>query len=73
MEVSVSLSDDLISYIDQHAENRRQLIESLLQRWRKEQEQHALVEASLALNDLNREWEKEWQQAAITDWEASGL
>jgi metal-responsive CopG/Arc/MetJ family transcriptional regulator len=73
MKVSVSLSDDLIAYIDRHVENRSQLIESLLQRWRKQQEQQALVEASLALDELNLGWEEEWEQAAITDWEASGL
>jgi metal-responsive CopG/Arc/MetJ family transcriptional regulator len=73
MKVSVSLSDDLIAYLDRHVENRSQLIESLLQRWRREQEQQALVEASLALDELNVEGEEAWQQAAITDWEASGL
>jgi metal-responsive CopG/Arc/MetJ family transcriptional regulator len=73
MKVSVSLSDDLIAYLDRHVENRSQLIEFLLQRWRREQEQQALVEASLALDELNVEGEEAWQQATITDWEASGL
>ncbi|MBD1859362.1 MULTISPECIES: ribbon-helix-helix domain-containing protein [Leptolyngbya] len=72
MKVSVSLPDDLIADIDQHVEDRSQLIESLLQYWRREQEQQALVEASLALDELKGNWEEEWQQAAITDWEASG-
>ncbi|MER3434047.1 MAG: hypothetical protein C4288_11610 [Leptolyngbya sp. ERB_1_1] len=73
MKISVSLSDDLLAYVDQHVENRSQLIELLLQRWRKQQEQQALVEAALALDDLDLEWSEEWEQAAITDWEASGL
>lgn len=73
MKVSVSLSDDLIAYVDRHVENRSQLIELLLQNWRKQQEQKALVEASLALDELNLGSEEEWEQSAITDWEASGL
>ncbi|GAP98105.1 hypothetical protein [Leptolyngbya sp. NIES-2104] len=70
MKVSISLSDDLVAYLDQKVENRSQLIEALLQRWRKQQEQQILVEAAIALDEL--EWDEEWQQAAITDWEASG-
>lgn len=70
MKVSISLSDDLIAYIDHHVENRSQLIESLLQDWRKQQEQQKLVDAAIALDEL--EWNEEWEQAAITDWEASG-
>lgn len=70
MKVSISLSDDLVAYLDQKVENRSQLIESLLQRWRKQQEQRILVEAAIALDEL--EWDEAWQQAAITDWEASG-
>ncbi|MBE9009009.1 hypothetical protein IQ250_02175 [Pseudanabaenaceae cyanobacterium LEGE 13415] len=70
MKVSISLSDDLIAYIDRHVENRSQLIEALLQSWRKQQEQQKLVDAALALDDL--EWNEEWEQAAITDLEISG-
>lgn len=70
MKVSISLSDDLVAYLDQKVENRSQLIESLLQRWRHQQEQQILVEAAIALDEL--EWDEEWQQATITDWEASG-
>ncbi|HTL88811.1 MAG TPA: ribbon-helix-helix domain-containing protein [Leptolyngbya sp.] len=73
MKVSVSLSDDLIAYIDRRVENRSQLIESVLQHWRKQQEQQTLVEAALALDGLDLGWNEEWEQAAITDWEASGL
>jgi len=39
--------------------------------WRKQQEQKAMVEACLLLDQLNDE-DTEWQQAAIMDWEASG-
>ena len=51
------------------------VIELLLQAWRKQQEQQAMVEACLLLNELSDELadeEEAWQQAAITDWEASG-
>ncbi|MBD1845402.1 hypothetical protein H6F89_18720 [Cyanobacteria bacterium FACHB-63] len=73
MKISVSISDDLIAYVDQHVENRSQLIESLLHRWRKQQERQVLIEAALALDELDDDWSEEWEQAEITDWEASGL
>jgi hypothetical protein len=46
-----------------------------LQAWRKQQEQQAMVEACLLLDELIDELadeEEAWQQAAITYWEASG-
>lgn len=73
MKLSVSISDDLVAYLDQQVENRSQLIESLLQRWRKQQERQVLVEAALALDALDYEWSETWEQAEISDWEASGL
>jgi metal-responsive CopG/Arc/MetJ family transcriptional regulator len=63
MKVSISLPDELVRYIDDRVENRSRLIELLLQAWRKQQEQQAM---ELADED------EAWQQAAITDWEASG-
>ena len=45
MKVSISLPDELVRYIDDRVENRSRLIEILLQAWRKQQEQQAMVEA----------------------------
>lgn len=59
-------------YVDAQVDNRSRLVENLLQGWRKQQEQQAMVEACLLLDQLNEE-ETEWQQAAIMDWEASAL
>ncbi len=76
MKVSISLPDELVRYIDDRVENRSRLVELLLQAWRKQQEQQAMVEACLLLDELSDELadeEEAWQQAAITDWEASGL
>lgn len=76
MKVSISLPDELVRYIDDRVENRSRLVEVLLQAWRKQQEQQAMVEACLLLDELSDELTDEdaaWQQAAITDWEASGL
>jgi antitoxin ParD1/3/4 len=75
MKVSISLPDELVRYIDDRVEHRSRLIELLLQAWRKQQEQQAMVGACLLLDELSDELAEEdraWQQAAITDWEASG-
>ena len=75
MKVSISLPDELVRYIDDRVENRSRLVEVLLQAWRKQQEQQAMIEACLLLDELSNELTDEdeaWQQAAITDWEASG-
>lgn len=72
MKVSISLPDELVAYLDEQTKNRSQLIESLLQQWRKEREQQAMVEASILLDEMNVGWDEECEQAAITDWEASG-
>lgn len=72
-QVSISLPDELVEYMDQRVENPDQLIESLLQQWRKKQELQDMVDASLKLDELNLGWGEEWEQAAINDWEASGL
>ncbi|NJL11170.1 MAG: hypothetical protein HC908_16200 [Calothrix sp. SM1_7_51] len=37
------MPDDLLSYVDQTVENRRALIEQLLQQWRKKREDEALA------------------------------
>lgn len=72
MKVSISLPDELVAYIDQQVDNRSQLIESLLQHWRKNQEDQAMVEACILLDELNLGWDEACEQAAITDWAVSG-
>ena len=72
MKVSISLPDELVHYVDDHVENRSRLIEGLLQAWRKQQENQAMVEACLLLDELSNDEDVAWQQAAIIDWEVSG-
>ena len=57
MKVSISLPDELVHYIDQRVENRSRLVELLLQPRRKQQEQQAMVEACLLLDELSDDWE----------------
>ena len=71
MKVSISLPDELVNYLDQRVDNRSQLIESLLQQWRKAQEDQAMAEACVLLDELELGWDEQCEQAAITDWEAS--
>jgi len=75
MKISISLPDALVRYVDDRVKNRSRLVEELLQAWCKQQEQQAMVEACLLLDELtdNDEDEAAWQQAAIIDWEVSGL
>lgn len=70
-QISVSLSDDLVAYLDRKVENPSILIESLLQQWQEQQEKQALAEACQLVDELNLGWDEEWQTQAITDWEAS--
>ena len=72
MKVSISLPDELVSYVDDRVENRSRLIEGLLQAWRKQQEKQAMVDACLLLDELSNDENEAWQQAAIIDWEVSG-
>lgn len=72
MKVSISLPDELVAYLDQRVENRSKLIESLLQQWRKDQQKQAMAEACVLLDEMQLGWDEECEQAAITDWEASG-
>jgi antitoxin ParD1/3/4 len=62
----------LLTYIEQKVENRSTLIESLLQQWRRQQEDEALAQACKLVDELGLGWDEEWQTLAITDWEASG-
>ncbi|HSF74397.1 MULTISPECIES: hypothetical protein [unclassified Microcoleus] len=70
--ISISLPDDLVTYVSQKAPNPSALIESLLQQWRKQQEKQALADACQLIDELNLGWDEEWQTQAITDWEVSG-
>jgi Arc/MetJ-type ribon-helix-helix transcriptional regulator len=72
-KISISLPDELLTYIDQKVENRSALIESLLQQWQQQQEDAALAVACALVDELELGWGSEWQNAAITDWEPSGL
>jgi metal-responsive CopG/Arc/MetJ family transcriptional regulator len=72
VKISISLPNELVSYIDARIDNRSQLIESLLCAWQREREREAMVTACLALDEISQPEEDEWQQAAITDWEVSG-
>lgn len=71
-KISISIPDDLLTYIDQKVENRSALIESLLQQWRRQQEDAALAQACRLVDELGLGWDEEWQTLAIMDWEASG-
>lgn len=71
-KISISLPDELVNFIDRKVENRSALIEKLLKQWQQEQEDAALAEACEMIDELELGWNSEWQQAAITDWEASG-
>ncbi len=72
MKISVSLPQELVTYIDNQVDNRSKLIESLLLSWQKRQQQDLMVAACLVLDNQQSTEEDEWQQAAIIDWEASG-
>ncbi|MEG4492134.1 hypothetical protein [Microcoleus sp. D3_18_C4] len=70
-DISISLPDDLLTYVNQKSPNPSALIESLLKKWRKQQENQALAEACKLIDELDLGWDEEWQAQAITDWEAS--
>lgn len=72
-KISISLPDELVRYVDEHVENRSALIEGLLEQWKHHQEDIALAAACAMVDELKLGWEPEWQNAAITDLEASGL
>jgi Arc/MetJ-type ribon-helix-helix transcriptional regulator len=72
-KISISLPDELVNYLDSRVSNRSALIEVLLKQWRSQQEETALAEACTLVDELELGWDSQWQTAAITDWEASGL
>ncbi|MBD2444093.1 hypothetical protein H6G25_13045 [Dolichospermum sp. FACHB-1091] len=71
-KISISLPDELLNYIDQKVDNRSALIESLLKQWQEQKQNEALAAACALVDELELGWEGEWQNIAITEWEASG-
>jgi antitoxin ParD1/3/4 len=72
-KISISIPDELVNYLDSHVDNRSALIEALLRQWRSQQEETALANACELVDELDLGWDTEWQTAAITDLEQSGL
>ncbi len=72
VKISISLPNELVQYIDEQVDNRSQLIESLLSAWKRKQHQQAMLAACLILDEQTSAEDREWEQAAITDWEVSG-
>ncbi len=72
MKVSISISDDLVAYLDVQVDNRSQLIEGLLQQWRKNKQNQEMAEACVLSDELTAEEWEAWETAEITDWEQSG-
>lgn len=71
-KISISVPDELLTYLDDKVKNRSALIESLLQQWQQQQEDLALAQACALVDELELGWDEEWQSQAITDLEASG-
>jgi Arc/MetJ-type ribon-helix-helix transcriptional regulator len=68
VNISISLPDELVRYIDEQAINHSQLIESLLLAWQQKQHQQAMLAACLILDEQTSiEDDAEWQQAALED------
>jgi len=65
--ISISMPDDLLAYLDQKVDNRSASISSLLQQWRQQQEDKALAEACRLVDELDLGWDEEWQNRAIMD------
>jgi Arc/MetJ-type ribon-helix-helix transcriptional regulator len=51
VKTSISLSDELVKYIDDQVDNRSQLIKSLLLAWQKKQRQQEMLAACLFLEE----------------------
>ncbi|GFE70471.1 hypothetical protein [Chroococcus sp. FPU101] len=71
-QISLTVSDELLQYLVQKVDDPNILIESLLQEWRKQEEDQELAQACKLVDELKLGWDNEWQQAAFTDWEVSG-
>ena len=71
--ISISLPDELVHYLDQKVEDKNLLITSILQQWRRQQEDQELAQACSIIDELDLGWTEECQTAAIRDLEVSGL
>jgi Arc/MetJ-type ribon-helix-helix transcriptional regulator len=68
VNISISLPDELVRYIDERVTNRSQLIESLILAWQRKQQQQAMLAACLFLDEqISVEDDEKWEQAAIED------
>jgi Arc/MetJ-type ribon-helix-helix transcriptional regulator len=66
VNISISLPDELVRYIDERVTNRSQLIESLILAWQRKQQQQAMLAACLFLDEqISVEDDEKWEQAAI--------
>lgn len=70
-KISLSLPDDLLTYIDQKVANRSALIETLLKEWQQQQENAELAAASAVVDALELGWENEWHNTPISNKETS--
>jgi antitoxin ParD1/3/4 len=66
-EISISLPDELISYLDRKVNDKSGFIASILQEWRTQQEAEELAHACAAVDELELGWTEEWETAAIID------
>jgi Arc/MetJ-type ribon-helix-helix transcriptional regulator len=68
VNISISLPDELVLYIDERVANRSQLIESLLLAWQRKKHKQAMLAACLVLEEQTLlEDDEEWEQAAVED------
>jgi antitoxin ParD1/3/4 len=71
-EISISLPDELIDYLDRKVEDKSSFIASILQEWQKQQEAEEFARSCAIVDELELGWAEEWEIAAIIDSEASG-
>lgn len=56
-KISISLPNELLTYIDKKVENRSALIETLLKQWQQQKEDEALAVACSVVDELVLGWE----------------
>jgi Arc/MetJ-type ribon-helix-helix transcriptional regulator len=61
MNISISLPNELVRYIDERVDNRSQLIKSLLLAWHKKQHQQAMLAACLFLDEQTSVEDEDFQ------------
>lgn len=71
-QITLSLPDELVNYLNQKVEDKNTFIASLLEEYRQEKQKEELAQACLLIDELELGWSEECQQTAITDWEVSG-